>query len=192
MNELTSELHPTWIVTKTTWGHLSDLGWDQTRFSPSNVRFLEAPHNMTLRCLCPSATWPIYDSIIRIKHYIYYIFKYDRNTDRNIIINLCWKNIELYKLTMDQQTLKTPLLVLVVLLPVLQGLVLVQVQLVTALPLPAASPKCACLGRRIWMPVYDPYKPDIHLLTVSGCMCGNAGAGGNLSKQHLYTTGNER
>ena len=123
---------------------------------------------------------------------IYYIFKYDRNTDRNIIINLCWKNIELYKLTMDQQTLKTPLLVLVVLLPVLQGLVLVQVQLVTALPLPAASPKCACLGRRIWMPVYDPYKPDIHLLTVSGCMCGNAGAGGNLSKQHLYTTGNER
>ena len=96
-----------------------------------------------------------------------YIYIYS-SIDRNIIINLCWKNIELYKLTMDQQTDKTPLLVLVVLLPVLQGLALVQVQLVTALPLPAVSPKCARLGRRIWMPVYDPYKPEINLLTVSG------------------------
>ncbi len=69
MNELAS-LHPT------------DLGWDQTRFSPSNVRFLEAPHNIsTLRYWSPRATWSIYDPV-----------------GSNIMTLPGWKNTKLYKL----------------------------------------------------------------------------------------------
>ena len=170
-------------------------GWDRTRFSPSNVRFLEAPHNMTLRCFSPSATWPIYGSIIKIKHitciYIYiYIYS---SIDRNIIINLCWKNIELYKLTMDQQTDKTPLLVLVVLLPVLQGTCACSGAAGNSFAPAGCVSEMRTFGKKdlnacIWsIQAWD--KPFNRFRFACAEMQGQ---GGNLSKQHLYTPGNER